>query len=95
MFFKQKAEGLVRCMVSSKEEIKAKIEQGVTNRSISATNMNENSSRSHMIITITLKQRSINSKGNEETKTSVINLVDLAGRSDSFSLLIEIEKISN
>ncbi|KAF7495667.1 Kinesin-like protein KIF28P [Sarcoptes scabiei] len=32
-----------------------------------------------MIITITLKQRSINSKGNEETKTSVINLVDLAG----------------
>lgn len=57
-----------------------KFEQGVTNRSISATNMNETSSRSHMIITITLSQRSMNLNGNEETKTSVINLVDLAGR---------------
>lgn len=74
------AEGLIRCLVTTKEEIQEKIEQGITNRSISATNMNETSSRSHMIITITLKQRSINSFGNDETKTSIINLVDLAGR---------------
>ncbi|KAH7638537.1 kinesin-like protein kif28p [Dermatophagoides farinae] len=73
------AEGLIRCTVLSQKEILEKFEQGVTNRSISATNMNETSSRSHMIITITLSQRSINSNGNEETKTSVINLVDLAG----------------
>ncbi|KAH9413825.1 hypothetical protein DERP_009423 [Dermatophagoides pteronyssinus] len=73
------AEGLIRCTVLSQKEIMEKFEQGVTNRSISATNMNETSSRSHMIITITLSQRSMNLNGNEETKTSVINLVDLAG----------------
>ncbi|OTF77413.1 kinesin-like protein [Euroglyphus maynei] len=73
------AEGLIRCTVISQKEIMEKFEQGVTNRSISATNMNETSSRSHMIITITMSQRSISSTGSEETKTSVINLVDLAG----------------
>ena len=79
-FFHYQAEGLIRCTVLSQKEIMEKFEQGVTNRSISATNMNETSSRSHMIITITLSQRSMNLNGNEETKTSVINLVDLAGR---------------
>lgn len=74
------AEGLQRFLVASYDEIYEKIEQGVTNRSISATNMNEVSSRSHMIITVNIKQRSLNSSGSEETKTSVINLVDLAGR---------------
>ena len=66
--------------MTSYDEISEKIEQGITNRSISATNMNETSSRSHMIITINIKQRSMNSSGLEETKSSIINLVDLAGR---------------
>lgn len=74
------AEGLQSFLVTSHGELSEKIEQGVTNRSISATNMNETSSRSHMIILINIKQRFLNASGHEETKMSTINLVDLAGR---------------
>lgn len=74
------AEGIQSFLVTTYKEMLEKIEQGVTNRSISATNMNETSSRSHMIIVVNVTQRSINISGHEETKTSTINLVDLAGR---------------
>ena len=41
--------------------------------------MNATSSRAHTVITITFNQISKNEMGQETKKTSVINLVDLAG----------------
>ena len=38
-------------------------------------------SRAHTIVGITLVQKFVNAAGEETTKSSVINLVDLAGRS--------------
>jgi len=38
------------------------------------------SSRAHTVVTITFSQTYKNAKGKEMTKTSTINLVDLAGR---------------
>ena len=67
-------------MVTNYKEIEEKINEGTTNRSIAATNMNETSSRAHTIIVINLTQKSKPGSGQEVTKTSTINLVDLAGR---------------
>jgi anionic cell wall polymer biosynthesis LytR-Cps2A-Psr (LCP) family protein len=74
------AEGLKSFFVTSYKEIEEKINEGTTNRSIAATNMNETSSRAHTIVVINLIQKSKNASGQETTKTSSINLVDLAGR---------------
>lgn len=59
------------------------IEKGFSQRSTTATAMNEQSSRSHAIFTITFNQTTYSSTGADRkilnTKTSKINLVDLAG----------------
>ncbi|XP_054154280.1 kinesin-like protein KIF28P [Oppia nitens] len=68
------AEGLKSFLVTNYKEIEDHINEGTTNRSIAATNMNETSSRAHTIIVINLIQKS-----NNTTKQSSINLVDLAG----------------
>ncbi len=49
--------GAVEKEVHSKEEMAAVLEQGTLCRSTAATNMNNRSSRSHAIFTITLEQR--------------------------------------
>jgi hypothetical protein len=43
--------------------------------------MNATSSRAHTIITINLVQKYKNAGGKEMAKSSLVNLVDLAGRS--------------
>lgn len=53
------------------------MEEGNKNRTIAATNMNATSSRAHTIVQISFVQKS---KAQNTTKTSLINLVDLAGR---------------
>jgi hypothetical protein len=54
------------------------MEVGSENRTIGSTLMNASSSRAHTIVTIEFKQITDN-LGKKSEKTSVINLVDLAG----------------
>lgn len=49
---------------------------GNSNRAISATNMNEGSSRSHMIFIMTISQNNLNDMS---AKSGKLYLVDLAG----------------
>lgn len=74
------AEGLTFAAVDSYEEIEQKMEEGTTNRTVAATNMNATSSRAHTIVGITFVQKSKNAAGEETAKTAIVNLVDLAGR---------------
>ena len=71
---------LTSIAVTKTGEIMKLIERGFKHRSTSSTAMNEQSSRSHAIFTITFKQ--ITYGGDKKilnTKTSKISLVDLAG----------------
>ena len=67
-------------MVSSYDEINARMEEGTVNRTVASTNMNATSSRAHTIVGIHFIQKSKNAAGKEMAKHAVINLVDLAGR---------------
>ncbi|KAG7465773.1 hypothetical protein MATL_G00157120 [Megalops atlanticus] len=69
-------EGLRRVPCDSAALVAQLMEQGTRTRTTAATHMNANSSRSHMLIIVQLKQ--IFSKENI-TKQSNVNLVDLAG----------------
>ena len=71
--------GLTQDAVGSAEEILQRMDAGAFRRTTAATVMNESSSRSHMVITIQLKQ--VLNAGTPEsvTKTSDIHMVDLAG----------------
>ena len=62
--------------VRSEEEALNLLFLGDTNRAISETAMNTNSSRSHCIFTITLEARPV---GSETIRRSKLHLVDLAG----------------
>eukprot|EP00118_Oscarella_pearsei_P011068 m.71435 g.71435 ORF g.71435 m.71435 type:complete len:1006 (+) comp35741_c0_seq3:25-3042(+) len=70
---------LKKAAVGSYKEIEKKMEEGTTNRTVAATNMNATSSRAHTVVTITFAQIARNAAGQGTKKTSVINLVDLAG----------------
>ncbi|XP_076012339.1 kinesin-like protein KIF28 [Genypterus blacodes] len=69
-------EGLRTVPCDSAPQVEQLMEQGTRTRTTAATHMNANSSRSHMLIILQLKQ--IFSK-ESITKQSNINLVDLAG----------------
>ncbi|XP_024862257.1 kinesin-like protein KIF28P isoform X2 [Kryptolebias marmoratus] len=69
-------EGLRTIPSESAPQVEQLMEQGTRTRTTAATHMNANSSRSHMLIILQLKQ--IFSK-ESITKQSNINLVDLAG----------------
>jgi uncharacterized coiled-coil DUF342 family protein len=73
-------ENLTSVAVTNTNEIMKLIERGFAHRSTSPTAMNEQSSRSHAIFTITFKQITYDeNKKPLNTKISKINLVDLAG----------------
>ena len=74
------AEGLIATPVGNYDEIDRKMADGTKNRTVAATNMNATSSRAHTIVGITFSQKFKNAAGEDTTKTSIINLVDLAGR---------------
>jgi kinesin family protein 1 len=68
--------------VTRYEEIEKKMDDGVRNRTVAATQMNATSSRAHTMVTLVFTQnKTDNSDGTERktTRTSEINLVDLAG----------------
>ena len=72
-------QGLRVAPVGSYTDIEHRISEGTENRTIAAKNMNATSSRAHTVVTIYFDQFIKTSHG-ETKKTSVINLVDLAGR---------------
>lgn len=68
--------GLSMHQVSSEEEALDLLFVGDTNRAIAATEMNQNSTRSHCIFTIMLEKRQL---GSDTVTRSKLNIVDLAG----------------
>ncbi|SPQ94297.1 unnamed protein product (mitochondrion) [Plasmodiophora brassicae] len=71
--------GLTRVPVETSSDIVALIEKGSTRRHIAATSMNEFSSRSHSVLTITIHQRHLDDEEGFQAKRSELNIVDLAG----------------
>ena len=69
-------EDCTEAYVSSEEEMYAVFKEGSNNRTVSATNMNKGSSRSHSLFVVTLFQRNTITGS---SKTGRIYFVDLAG----------------
>ena len=69
-------EHLTEEFVSSEEDIAELIKQGESSRSVSATKMNQRSSRSHSLFIITIEQKNIQ---DDSIKVGRLNLIDLAG----------------
>jgi len=66
--------------VGSFEEIEAQMEKGTNNRTVAATQMNATSSRAHTLMTMVYEQIITNpAEKTKTTRTSEINLIDLAG----------------
>lgn len=75
-------EGLTEYKVSSVENVLDYLARGARTRATAATKMNDQSSRSHAVVTLQIKQQvvsSIDSNSDTREKHSVIKLVDLAG----------------
>ncbi|KAJ6186627.1 hypothetical protein N7519_007928 [Penicillium mononematosum] len=73
-------EDLAKLVVGSFEEIENLMDEGNKARTVAATNMNETSSRSHAVFTLTLTQKRHDKETSMDTeKVSKISLVDLAG----------------
>lgn len=76
-------QGLSEYKLNSLAQVTDLLRKCAKNRSTAATKMNDTSSRSHAVISLTIKQQSVlansaNDKSTEE-KISVLRLVDLAG----------------
>lgn len=72
-------QGLSKVPVSTYKEIDARMEEGTSNRTVAATQMNATSSRAHTVVTLEYQQIITGEDGKKTTRTSEINLVDLAG----------------
>ncbi|KAJ5781244.1 hypothetical protein N7457_006404 [Penicillium paradoxum] len=73
-------EDLAKLVVGTFEEIENLMDEGNKARTVAATNMNETSSRSHAVFTLTLTQKRHDAETSMDTeKVSKISLVDLAG----------------
>jgi kinesin family protein 1 len=73
-------EDLAKLVVSSFNEIEHLMDEGNKARTVAATNMNETSSRSHAVFTLTLTQKKHDVETNMAMeKVAKISLVDLAG----------------
>ncbi len=73
-------EDLAKLVVSSFNEIEHLMDEGNKARTVAATNMNETSSRSHAVFTLTLTQKRKDVETNMSMeKVAKISLVDLAG----------------
>ncbi|XP_061523422.1 kinesin-like protein KIF28P isoform X2 [Phycodurus eques] len=83
-------EGLRTVPCDSAAQVEQLMEQGTRTRTTAATHMNANSSRSHMLLVLQLKQ--ILSK-ESVTKQSNINLVDLAGSERQRSASSEADRL--
>jgi kinesin family protein 5 len=69
-------ENLTDCYVSDKHELFRIINYGQKNRAVCSTNMNDSSSRSHLIFLLAVNQFN---KTDNSSKNSKLYLIDLAG----------------
>lgn len=73
-------DGLSQLAVTSFEDIEVLMSEGNKSRTVAATNMNEESSRSHAVFSIIVTQTLFDPQsGNSGEKVSKMSLVDLAG----------------
>uniref|UniRef100_A0A672Z975 Kinesin family member 13A n=1 Tax=Sphaeramia orbicularis TaxID=375764 RepID=A0A672Z975_9TELE len=73
-------DGLSQLAVTSFEDIEVLMSEGNKSRTVAATNMNEESSRSHAVFSIIVTQTLYDlQSGNSGEKVSKLSLVDLAG----------------
>ncbi|XP_010773266.1 kinesin-like protein KIF13A [Notothenia coriiceps] len=73
-------DGLSQLAVSNFEDIEVLMSEGNKSRTVAATNMNEESSRSHGVFSIIVTQTLLDLRsGNSGEKVSKLSLVDLAG----------------
>ncbi|KAM7532789.1 hypothetical protein Aperf_G00000129441 [Anoplocephala perfoliata] len=61
------------------KEVERVMNIGNNNRSVGATNMNEQSSRSHALFILTVESSEVDSSGQSHIRVGKLNLVDLAG----------------
>jgi kinesin family protein 5 len=69
-------QGVTEVYVSSVQEVLRCLKIGTSHRTLEHTNMNETSSRSHMVFTLTLYQ---NNLIDMSARTAKLTLIDLAG----------------
>ncbi|XP_069469694.1 kinesin-like protein KIF13A isoform X1 [Ambystoma mexicanum] len=73
-------DGLSQLAVTNFEDIESLMSEGNKSRTVAATNMNEESSRSHAVFSIIVTQTLFDHQsGNSGEKVSKVSLVDLAG----------------
>lgn len=72
-------QGAEEATVQTAKEVLVLLQRANVKRRVAATNLNEHSSRSHVVYTITVFQREQTESGEELVKTGKLNLVDLAG----------------
>lgn len=66
-------------VVKTPQDMLKVFEEGNLMRHVGATNMNEHSSRSHSVFTITVESSEIDDQGEAHIKVGKLNIVDLAG----------------
>lgn len=66
-------------VVKSPEDMMEVFNEGTVNRHVRATNMNDTSSRSHSIFTVTIESSEMGQDGKSHIKVGKLNIVDLAG----------------
>nr|XP_056705816.1 kinesin-like protein KIF11 [Euleptes europaea] len=71
--------GLEEITVHNKDEVYQILERGAAKRTTAATNINQYSSRSHSVFSVTLHMKETTIDGEELVKIGKLNLVDLAG----------------
>ena len=72
-------QGITEAQVLNAKEAKSLILAGLKSRHVAATEMNSESSRSHLLFSIYLKAQYIDPKGGEVKKNSRLHLIELAG----------------
>ena len=72
-------QGITEIEIKTAKEAKNLILMGLKSRHVAATEMNAESSRSHLLFSIYLSTSYINSRGSAVEKTSRLHLIDLAG----------------
>jgi kinesin family protein 3/17 len=72
--------GLTDVVVDTEDQLMAMLEKGISFRTVAATQMNAESSRSHSIFTVVVEMSSVDKDtGKEMLRAGKLNLVDLAG----------------
>lgn len=66
-------------VVKSPDDMMEVFNEGQLNRHVGSTDMNEQSSRSHSIFTITVESSEVGADGKSHIKVGKLNIVDLAG----------------